>query len=343
MIDFLSHMHFTYLNSDRIPVAMLALAITAAAGVVTGPSHGNANPALWALMERLIGGIGGRLDRRERTARDLLTRGFATTIVGLLLAAAIGFAADGARQAWPMRGITEILLLSFTLAGGTVWYALLKLYFALQKGKLSKGAYYTIARSLRVDLANADDYTITRIGMGFAARSFDKAVVSPVFWYLLMGLPGAYIYAGLVALAWRFGREGFTKGFGKTALALERLLGFVPGLLAGVLMALAGLFTPTGGMTRALAALLQYKKGAPYAEGGLPLTAMANALDVSLGGPVTDLDGSTIKRHWIGPEGATAQLEAGHLRRALYISLMAYLLFMASLMGAAVWGARLFH
>ena len=33
---------------------------------------------------------------------------------------------------------------------------------------------------------------------------------------------------------------------------MERILGFAPHYLAGLVMALAGLFTPTGGMTRAL-------------------------------------------------------------------------------------------
>ena len=114
-------------------------------------------------------------------------------------------------------------------------------------------------------------------------------------------------------------------------------MGFAPHILSGALMALAGLFTPTGGMMRAFTGLLKSKGRAAYVEGGLPLTAMAHSLNISLGGPVHDLDGSALKRAWIGPEGATAQLDAGHLRRALYICLMAYLLLIASLCGAMIW------
>lgn len=335
MPDFLSQI--TLIDPGRLPVAMLALVLTALPGIVTGPMHGQANPFLWFAADKFFGGLGGRLDRRERVAGDLVFRGFFITVAAILFAWILGNAAAELSLQHPFYGAAEVVLLSLTLTGGTVWYALLKLYFALKEKKVAKGAYYMIARSTRVDLSGADDFGITRNGMGFAARSFDKGVVAPVFWYLLCGLPGAYIYAALAAMAWRFGKDGFTKGFGKVPLALERLMGFAPHFLSGALMALAGLFTPTGGMTRAFAGLLKTEGRAPYDEGGLPLTAMAHALDVSLGGPAVDLDGSTMKRAWTGPPGATAQLEAGHLRRAMYISLMAYLLFIAALAGAMIW------
>lgn len=335
MPDFLSQI--SLIDPGRLPVAMLALVLTALLGIVTGPMHGQANPFLWFAADKFFGGIGGRLDRRERGAGDLVFRGFFITVAAILFAWILGNAAAELSLQHSFYGVTEVVLLSLTLTGGAVWYALLKLYFALKEKKVAKGAYYMIARSTRVDLSGADDFGITRNGMGFAARAFDKGVVAPVFWYLLCGLPGVYIYAALAAMAWRFGKDGFTKGFGKVPLALEQLMGFAPHFLSGALMALAGLFTPTGGMTRAFTGLLKSEGRAPYAEGGLPLTAMAHALDVSLGGPAVDLDGSTMKRAWTGPSGATAQLEAGHLRRAMYISLMAYLLFIAVLAGAMVW------
>lgn len=325
------------IDPSRIPVAVLALVLVALAGVLTGAMRGNANPFFWNLTDGVFGSMGARLDRKERKAGDLVFRGFFLTVFGLVFAWLLGNAAAKLAHQNELYGLTETLLLSFALTGGAVWHALLKLYRALKLKQVGKGAYYTIARSTRVDLSGTDDFGITRAGMGYAARAFDKGAVAPVFWFLLCGLPGAYVYAVLAALAWRFGKDNFTKGFGKVPLALEQLMGFAPHILAGVLVAFAGLFTPTGGMTRAFNGLLNRKGRAVYAEGGLPLTAMAYSLNVSIGGPVVDLDGSVMKRAWIGPDGATAQLDAGHLRRALYICLMAYLLFIASLCGAVVW------
>lgn len=330
------------LEPDRLPVAMAAWLLAGIIGMITGPMHGNANPFVWMLYDKTFGKLGGRLDKRERDASDLLFRGFILTVLAIILAYGIGLFAVNLTMRHPLWGASEIILLSLTLTSGAVWFALLKLYFAMRDKKVGQGAYYAIAHSTRTDFSGSDDFAITRAGMGFVARSFDKGLVAPVFWYLLAGLPGAFIYAGTAALAWRFGRDGFTRGFGKTALALEKLLGFAPHLLAGALMALAGLFTPTGGMTRAFLGQLFGKERAAYDEGGLPVTAMAFSLNVSLGGPSIDLEGSAVKRKWTGPENATAQLEKGHLRRAIYIGLMAHLLLMVSLVGTLAWAGKIF-
>ena len=334
--------HSQILDPERIPIVMAAWLFVCILGMITGPMHGNANPFVWLLADKSFGKIGGRLDNKERKVADLVTRGSVVTIMTVIVAFGCGLFAEDMAAARSFYNLNEIFLLSLCLTGGSVWFALLQLYFAMRDNKVSKGAYYTIAHSTRMDLSGMDEFGITRMGMGLAARSFDKGLVAPVIWYLLFGLPGAYLYAGVSFCAWRFGKDGFTKGFGKTALALEALLGFIPHILAGTIMALAGLFTPTGGMTRALLGQLYGKDKAPYQEGGLPLTAMAYSLNVSLGGAGTDLEGSGLKRTWTGPKQATAQLEKGHLRRGMYIALMAHLLFMASLMGSLLWAGKLF-
>lgn len=342
MSEALRYFHEQLLDPARFPAALAALALTAIVGMMTGPAQGNAGPLLWLVIDKIFGKIGSRLDRKERRAADLVFRGFLITALILFCVYVMGKAASAFVLEMPFYGLSEIVLLSLAMASGTTWFALLRLYFAMKEKKVSQGAYYAIARSTRIDLSGSDNYGITRTGMAFAARSFDKGLVAPVIWYLIAGLPGAYIYAGLSACAWRFGKEGFTKGFGRTALAFEKLMGFVPMIYSGILMALGGLFTPTGGMTRALIGQLWGKGKAKYEEGGLPLTAMAYSLNVSLGGPSTDLDGSSLKRAWIGPPEATARLEAGHLRRALYINLMAHLLFLLSLLGGMLAADRLF-
>ena len=328
MIDFLREILGFATFPDRLTLAAAALLLTAFVGAVTGPLRGNANPLYWGLVDTIFGGLGTRLDRRQRTPRDLMLRGSALSVVALVISFLAGVLAVQVVGAAPLYGFTEIVFLSLILTSGAVWFSLLRLYFALKESKIGKGVYYAIARSSRMDLSGIDDFGITRTGMALAARVFDKGLVAPVLWYLLLGLPGAYFYAAAAALTWRFGKDGFTKGFGWLALFLEKILGFFPMVLSGILMALAGLFTPTGGMTRALAGLMGGKGRAPYVEGGSPVTAMAWSLNVALGGPSTDMEGSTIKRAWVGPEGATAQLQSGHLRRALYMSLMAHLLFL---------------
>lgn len=331
---YLVQLHTYIFDPTRLPVAVAAFFIVVMVGLVTGPLGGNANPLVWRSVDFLFGPLGNRLDKTERKAGDLMTRGTIITITALIMAFLLGQAFQTLSVEYPNWRIVDIVALSIVMSAGAGWHALIRLYKAVV-GKNVKGAFYALSVTTRNNLSVADEYMITRVGIGMGARLFDKGMVAPVIWYLIGGLPAAYLYTGLAALSWRFGKEGFTKGFGASALALEKLMGFVPNVFAGMLISLAGLLTPTAGMTRSFIGLLHFRKGrAHYHEGGAPVTAMAWALKVSLGGSTQDLEGSAIKRSWAGPDKATAQLEAKHLHRGLYIIVMAHLLFLCALLVA---------
>lgn len=325
------------MDPDRIPLAISAIVLAAILGVITGPLAGNANPLLWLFYDKTLGGFGDRLDRLHRAPADLALRGFAITSIGLAVGLLIGKFYVALVWEKPVSGLTEIVLLSTLITSGSIWYALLRLYFALEKKQALQGAYLAISRSTRINLSATDDFGITRVGMGFAARAFDKGLVSPVLWYLIGGLPLAVIYSALAALSWRFGKDGFSKGFGAVPLALEKLMGYVPSLLAATLMTLATIVTPTAAIHKGVAAWFGHKNRAPYEQGGYPLSALAWSLNVSLGGASQDLGGSALHGVWVGPEGATAKNDHKHLRRAIYINFAATILLMASLCGAYLW------
>lgn len=334
---FFQEIHSHIFSPDRLPVAVCAILIVSLTGAVSGPLGGNANPLFWRAVDILFGPLGSRLDKTERKVGDLATRGMIITVVALILGFMVGQFFASLSKHFPNFLIVDIVALSIIMSAGAGWYALVRLYRALHSKDLIKGAFYTLAATTRTNLSTSDEFTITRVGIGMGAKLLDKGIIGPTIWYLIAGLPAAYLYATLAALSWRFGKEGFTKGFGAPALAVERLMGFVPNVFAGLLIGLGGLLTPTAGMTRSLISLFPAKKGhAKYEEGGSPVTAMAYALNVSIGGATQDQDGSAIKRGWAGPNGATAKLEAKHLHRGLYILVMAHLLLLAALLAAIV-------
>jgi adenosylcobinamide-phosphate synthase len=203
------------------------------------------------------------------------------------------------------------------------------------------GVYYTLARSTRTNLAAGDDYGIARAALSFSAQIFDKGLVAPSIWYFIGGFPALAVYTGLSFLVWRFAKKGFTKGFAAVPLALERLTGFVPSMVSAVFITLAATFTPTAKLHKGIMAWFGSKDRAPYEQGGFPLSALAWSLHVSLGGAVQELSGSAIKGEWVGPKGATAKVDHGHIRRAIYISIIAHILYMAALLGAYMWASVL--
>ena len=331
MIEDLKNLHELLLDPTRIPVAMAAIIIVTLVGMIRGPLGGNAMPLYWHIIELLFGKLGHKMDKPNRKKGDLIFRGFLYSVFVLLVSYFLSKAVTLGTQLYPKWSLIEILALSITMTSGAAMAVQGRLYRALLSKNVSAGAYYMLALSTRTDFSNSDDFTITRMGMGVGLKAFDKGIIAPTIWYLIFGLVGAFIYASLATLQWIFGREGYAGGFGQGVNALERLMGYVPNMLCGLFIALAGILTPTAGMTRAFLGLLNPNGRASYGEGGLPLTAASYALNIGLGGPTTSLDGHKIPRRWVGPKGATAQLKAKHLHRMVYINFMAHLLFLASL------------
>ncbi len=341
MDDLFLNWHSQIMDPQRIPVAIAAMLLVAVVGMISGPLAGNANSFFCIVFDKAFGRFGDRLNRVERPRSDLIFRGFVLSAFTVFLALLLGEGLADYAVSASIYGVVEIICLSLVITVGSVWFILLRLYFALEKKEIKAGAYYGISVSARTNLSLSDDFGITRTAISYMGRSFDKGLVAPVFWYLLGGLPLAFVYAALAALAWRFGKDGFSKGFGSVPLAMERLMGFVPALFSAALITCAGLFTPTASLSKGVASWLGHKNRAKYEQGGFPLSALAWSLNISLGGASQDITGSAIKSEWTGPEGASARIDHSHLRRALYISLMAHLLFLATLLGAYIWSGRL--
>lgn len=319
-------------SADHVISAVVAIFLVAIFGGVAGTLKGNANPIIWTVVDSLWGSVARRAYNVERSPGSLAFRGSIITVAYVVTAFALGFLFLEFDQYFFSSDLIEAVFLSLVLTGGAVWSAMNKLYLALCEGKtLNKGSFYEIAVTTRSNLNSTDDFGITRVGVGYMPIIFDKGLVAPIFWYLIGGLPLAYLYAGIAAARWGLAKEGFAKGQGDTALWLDRLFGFIPHLIAAILMACAALFTPGAQFRRAVPGLFGSKGRAPYAQGGLVLSAVAWAIGVSLGGPVEDLDGSVLKKDWIGATNATARVDKGHLRRAIYMSVVAYLLLTLAL------------
>ncbi|MEK7801985.1 MAG: cobalamin biosynthesis protein [Pseudomonadota bacterium] len=339
MFDVLLHQ---VASPERIEISIFAILMVVLVGMISGPSGGNANPFLWFILDKICGGLIKKTYNVDRSVESLKFRGSILLIFYLVITGILAALAVLVEMHFPLKGFAAPILLALTLSGGATWSSLIKLHQALSgKSSKSKGSYYQIAVSTRSNLNTTDDHGIIRIGIGFVATNLDKGFVAPLFWFLIGGLPAAYIYTGIVAARWSLSKDGFAKGIGHLALNLESIFGVIPQILTTILIAAAALLTPTAGMTRAVAGLFSKTGTANYAEGGFPLTALAWALGLSLGGPVEDIHGSVLKRDWVGPATSTARLDKGHLRHAIYLSIMAYILVGACLIGGLVlWKAQ---
>ncbi len=340
MYDNYLDFHNYFMDAQRIPFVVVAIIITALAGMITGPLAGNANPFIWGVYNTLFGAAGDKLDRANRKPKDLFFRGTIFTVILLVFALVVG---KPLAQFTTQSSAVEGLIVIASISTGSIWYMVLKLYFTLQKEGKAEGGYFGLARSARVDLNSIDDFGITREGLAYSAISFDKGLVAPSLWYLIGGVPFLFIYSMISFASWRFGKQGFTNGFGRAALALEKLMGYVPSLFSGALYTLASVVAPSANMVQSFKAWWQAKDKAPYEQGGVMLSALAWSLSISLGGPVRDMSGETLGKVWVGPENASAKVDAFHLKRGIVINISAHLIFILSLSSAYVYSGNFFE
>ncbi len=322
------------MDVERIPALVTAIFIVGISGIISGPLMGNANPFFWGAYDRIFGRLGDRLDKAQRPHGDLVFRGFIFAVTLILLSFFIANFAQYTAQ--PL--LYEGLFVSLCLTSGSVWYVLLKIYFALDTDEIVEGAYYTLSRSSGIDLNSVDDYGITRVGLSFSAIAFDKGMVAPAIWYLIGGLPLLFVYSALSFMAWRFGRFGFNRHFASVMMALEKLMGLVPSLFAGFIYVVASAITPTARIGKAILLWWSRKGRAPYEQGGIVLSALSWPLNVTLGGTVRGLRGESIALDWVGPEGASAKVTKEHLKRGIFLNVVANLLFIVALLSAYLYG-----
>jgi adenosylcobinamide-phosphate synthase len=162
---------------------------------------------------------------------------------------------------------------------------------ALQAGELP-AARAAVGRIVGRDTAGLDEPGVARAAIESLAESFCDGVVAPLFWLLLLGLPGVWTYKAINTADSMIGhREERWRAFGWAAARTDDLLNLIPARLSGVLLCIAG-----AGGWRTL-----WRDAGKHASpnAGWPEAAMAGALGLRLAGPIA-YDGVMHDKPWIG-------------------------------------------
>lgn len=304
------------------PLVLLLLALMVDAAVGEGGFLLRRIPHPVVLIGRLVGWLDARLNRENRGETDRLARG------GLVVLMVVGLAvAAGTAVAWLTRNhafgwILEAVLLIILLAQRELYERVRDVADALELG-IEPGRA-AVGHIVGRDPTQLDGHGVARAAIESCAENFSDAVVAPVFWYLLFGFPGILAYKAANTMDSMIGhRTPRYRAFGKAAARLDDLLNLVPARLAGLFVALAAAFVPTGRPGRALAILWRDAGKHRSPNSGWPEAAMAGALGLALAGPRRYRE-EVVDGAWIG-EG-TARATAFDIRRALSVYAVACLI-----------------
>jgi adenosylcobinamide-phosphate synthase len=297
------------------PVALAALLIDATIGWPNWLYARIGHPV--GAFARLIDTADRRWNRPASSQLSRCTYGIVTLVLLVALGAGVGLAIQSAahlvagRHAWLL-----IALAAWpALAQRSLFDHVRAVAKPLAQGDLPE-ARRQVARIVGRDTEELDAPGIARAAIESLAESVCDGVIAPLFWLLLLGLPGIWAFKAISTADSLIGhKEERWAAFGWAAARADDLANWIPARLSGLLLCCAA---PGGWGTMA-------RDHAEHASpnGGWPEAAMAGALGVALGGPVA-YDGAMHVKPWINEEGRAAQ--PADLRRALAIYVRALLL-----------------
>ncbi len=157
------------------------------------------------------------------------------------------------------------------------------------------------------DMTESDIY---KAAIETYAENLSDGVIAPLFYLLLFGLPGIVIYKTINTLDSMVGyKNAHYEQFGKAAAKLDDIANYIPSRLTALLIMWRAKKRPLLGF---------FKDGSKHESpnAGLPITAMALALGVKLGGP-TSYFGKVKEKAYFG-EGEE-RITKEHLLQALQI------------------------
>jgi adenosylcobinamide-phosphate synthase len=243
-------------------------------------------------------------------------------------AALLGLAVDNLLRALPGGWLLQAALMSTLLAQRSLAQHVAAVADGLDRG-LPEGRR-AVALIVGRDPERLDEAGVGRAAVESLAENLSDAVVAPLFWGAVAGLPGMLAYKAVNTLDSMVGhRSERYRAFGWASARFDDLVNLVPARLTGALLCLAG--APERAPLESCRVMLRDAKHHRSPNAGWPEAAMAAALGLRLAGPRV-YGGVAVADAWMGD--GRAEVTPADVRRGLRLAWRVWWLAVAVLAAA---------
>ena len=176
------------------------------------------------------------------------------------------------------------------------------------------------------DPQSLDAHGIARAAIESAAENFVDAVVAPVLWWLIFGLPGLFAYKAINTLDSMLGHRSVRyRHFGKPSARIDDLANWLPARCGALFFVAASLFIPQANVSGAWKSAWRFAHLHRSVNAGWPEAAVAGALGFALAGPRQYATGR-VDDAWVGD--GRAALNTADIHTSLWLCCVAWFLLL---------------
>jgi adenosylcobinamide-phosphate synthase len=269
------------------------------------------HPVIW--MGKLIGLLDTRLNRADLSGKERRGRGVLALVLLLLavliptaiVAIALRFVPGG----WVIEALLSTTLLAQKELGQAVRSVADQLDRSLEAGR--KAVSGIVGR----DPEALDAAGVSRAAIETLAENASDGVIAPLFWLLVLGLPGIALYKAVNTADSMIGHKTERHlDFGWASARFDDLVNWIPARLTALLFMAATFLVKGASIKAAWNTTLSDASKHDSPNAGWPEAAMAGALGFALGGPRA-YDGEMHDLPTLGT--GRADLASADIRKAL--------------------------
>lgn len=176
--------------------------------------------------------------------------------------------------------VVGALLLSSTFSLRELSKAALKVKALLETGKID-GARSALRALVSRDTSNLTGRHLVSAAVESTAESACDSFVAPLFFFLILGVPGALAYRCVSTLDSMIGYHGEYEYLGKFPSHLDDVLNYIPARITALLISLSALLSGRNGRLSWQIALRDHRR-TESPNAGWPMAAAAGALNIQL-------------------------------------------------------------
>lgn len=209
--------------------------------------------------------------------------------------------------------IFSAILIFYCLAGTTLCKEV-RMVFEAADRSLYDGRRQ-VGRIVGRDTSELTDQEVRKAALETLAENLSDGVIAPLFWLLLLGVPGMMTYKMINTLDSMIGyRTERYRQFGTVAARIDDVANYIPARLTAMLMIIVA------GKPRLWRFVCRYGSQHASPNSGWPEAALAGILHCRFGGTHTYF-GETIEKPYIGENERT--ITSADMRRAIAVNLRA--------------------